>query len=196
MPDIIIAPFSNGDIRDWPPESFQQLIGCLLDAGSQEGLIRLIGAKSQAFRARDIVRPFNAALVRNDCGRPWSEVLDRLRQAKCVIGNNSGIAHLAARMGTPTVCIFGGAHQRTEWRPLGFNVVVLSRAIACAPCHLHRAADCLYGKACLEQISPEVVSQAALRLSDRAGLLSVSKSTPTIKVEALPSDLTQNTAIA
>lgn len=196
MADILIAPFSNGDIRDWPPESFQQLIRCFLEAGSHDGSIRVIGAKSQALRAREIVRPFNADLVRNDCGRPWPEVLDRLGRAKCVVGNNSGIAHLAARMGTPTVCIFGGAHQRTEWRPLGFNVVVLSRAIACAPCHLHRAADCPYGKACLEQIAPEVVSEAALRLIDKAGVLSVSGSIPTIKVAALPSDLTQNTAIA
>lgn len=169
MGDILIAPFSNSDIRDWPPESFQRLIWCLLGAPSHDGFIRVIGAKSQGFRAREIIRPFSAELVRNDCGRPWSEVLERLRQAECVIGNNSGIAHLAARMGTPTVCIFGGAHQRTEWRPLGFNVVVLSRAIACAPCHLHRAADCPYGKACLEQIAPEVVSEAALRLIDRAG---------------------------
>lgn len=196
MADIIIAPFSNGDIRDWPPESFQRLIGYLLEAGFHDGLIRVIGAKTQALRAREVVRPFDANLVRNDCGRPWSEVQKRLQAAKCVVGNNSGVAHLAARMGTPTVCIFGGAHQRTEWRPLGFNVVVLSRAIACAPCHLHRAADCPYGKACLEQIAPELVSEAVLRLMNRAAVLPVNGSMPTIEVAALPSDLTQNTAVA
>jgi len=111
------------------------------------------------------VRPFDSGRVINDCGRiAWDVTMERIRSAACVIGNNSGIAHLAAFAGVPTVCIFGGAHQRLEWRPIGDNVVTLSRAIVCSPCHFHHARDCPYGLACLDQISPETVFGTVARL--------------------------------
>jgi ADP-heptose:LPS heptosyltransferase len=193
MADIVIAPFSNSDIRDWPAGSFQRLIECLQKAHSRDGLIRVIGAGSQTLRAREIVRSFSSDRVRNDCGRPWREVVDLLHSAACVVGNNSGVAHLAARIGRPTVCIFSGAHQRIEWRPLGRNVVVLSRAIACAPCHLHRAADCPFGKACLEQITPETVSEAVLEVIDRQRRIDAAVSGRSSALSVMPS---RNIAVA
>ena len=109
--------------------------------------------------------PFDATRVVNDCGRlTWPDTIDLIRSAACVIGNNSGIAHLAAFEGVPTVCVFGGAHQRLEWRPIGSHVVTLSRAIACSPCHLHHAAACPYGLACLTEIGPDLVCDAVERL--------------------------------
>jgi ADP-heptose:LPS heptosyltransferase len=83
-----------------------------------------------------------------------------------VIGNNSGIAHIAALEGVPTLCIFGGAHQRLEWRPIGAHVLTMSRAIACSPCHFHAAAACPYGLACLHQIDPETVYETVRHILD------------------------------
>ena len=169
MADLIIAPFSNSDIRDWPARHFTRLVE-LLDARHGAGLIRIIGASSQRLRANEIVRGVPADRVVNECGRlAWPEVEARLRDAACVIGNNSGIAHLSAQVGAPTVCIFGGAHQRMEWRPLGFNVALVSQAIGCAPCMLHRAADCPYDLACLTLITPETVCEAAMDIMKRVG---------------------------
>lgn len=168
MADIIIAPFSNSDIRDWQAEHYRDLIRLLLEAPAIAGAVRIIGTRSQCIRAAEIVRPFQSERVINDCGRlSWGEVETLLRTADCVIGNNSGIAHLAAHLGVPTVCVFSGAHQRTEWRPLGFNVALVSRAVGCAPCMLHREADCPYGKSCLDLITPEIVRQAVFVVMDR-----------------------------
>jgi ADP-heptose:LPS heptosyltransferase len=161
MSDIIVAPFSNGDIRDWQPGHFSALIGLLLDRWS--GVIRVIGTRSQTTRAAAIVRPHDATRVVSDCGRlTWDEVISQLRSAVCVIGNNSGVTHMSARLGVPTICVFGGSHQRVEWRPMGFTARTISRAIGCAPCHLHRARDCPYDRACLGQIDPAIVADAAL----------------------------------
>ena len=158
MKAIIVAPFANGDIRDWQPSHFSALIGLLLERW--DGLIRVIGTRSQATRAAGIVRPYDATRVVSLCGHlMWDEVVAEIREAACVIGNNSGVTHLAGWLGVPTVCVFGSSHQRTEWRPLGFSARTLSRAIGCAPCHLHAARDCPYGKACLEQIEPEEVAR-------------------------------------
>jgi ADP-heptose:LPS heptosyltransferase len=165
MPHIVVAPFSNSDIRDWPAPHFRALIALLV--ARWDGAIHVIGAPDQRIRAGEIVRPFDPRRVVNDCGRtPWAETMERIRSAACVVGNNSGIAHLAAFAGVPTLCIFSGAHQRLEWRPIGGNVVTLSRAIVCSPCHLHHAVDCPYGLACLDQIRPETVFEAVERLLD------------------------------
>lgn len=167
MADIVIAPFSNSDIRDWPTQHFAHLINLLVERHGR-GVIRIIGARSQTLRAHEIVREAPANRVVNQCGRlSWPEVEAHLRKAACVIGNNSGIAHVSARLGAPTVCVFGGAHPRAEWRPLGFNVALVSRAIGCAPCLLHRAQDCPYELACLNLIKPETVCAAAFEVMAR-----------------------------
>lgn len=163
MNPIVVAPFANSDIRDWPLDHFQVLIGKLIEARRET--VHVVGAPGQAIRARDLVRRFDPARVVDDCGRlEWTALNAMVRGAACVIGNNSGIAHLAALAGVPTICIFGGAHQRGEWRPLGANVVTLTRSLACSPCGFHDAAACPFGVACLDQISHETVSDVAVRL--------------------------------
>lgn len=167
MRHVVVAPFSNSDIRDWPPAHFRALIARFV--ADWDGLIHVVGAPGQALRAREIVRPFDSGRVVNQCGRgSWGEAVTLIRGAACVVGNNSGIAHLAAFEGVRTVCVFGGAHQRLEWRPIGVNVVTLSRAMACSPCHLHHAADCPFGLTCLEEVAPGLVFETAIRLINQA----------------------------
>ncbi|WP_116090602.1 glycosyltransferase family 9 protein [Sphingomonas crusticola] len=166
MSAIVVSPFSNSDIRDWQPGHFSALIGLLLDRW--DGLIRVIGTRSQATRAAAIVRPYDATRVISLCGHlAWDDVVAEVREAACVIGNNSGVTHLAGWLDVPTVCVFGGSHQRIEWRPVGFSARTVSRAIGCAPCHLHYASDCPYGKACLGQIEPEEVAEAVFSAMDQ-----------------------------
>lgn len=169
MSHVIIAPFANGDIRDWQPDHFSALIGLLTERW--DGVVRVIGSRSQSTRAAAIVRPHNAVRVVSECGRlGWDAVVAAIRSADCVIGNNSGITHLSGRLGVPTVCVFGGSHRRTEWRPTGSSARTISRAIGCAPCHLHRADQCPYDKACLGQIAPQVVADAVLlAIAHRSG---------------------------
>ena len=167
MSEIVIAPFSNGDIRDWQPRHFSELTGLLLHRWP--GDIHLIGTRSQATRVADIVRPHDATRVHSQCGRPWSEVAQLVRNAACVIGNNSGITHLSSWFGVPTVCVFSGSHRREEWHPMAPNAVIISRAIGCAPCHLHRAAQCPYGKACLDEIDAGLVAEAVFAAMEQPG---------------------------
>ena len=167
MSHIVIAPFSNSDIRDWPAGHYGALIGLLLAAW--DGAIHIVGAPNQSIRAREIVRLFDPTRVINHVGRaPWQDTMHLIRSASCVIGNNSGVAHVAAFEDVPTICLFSGAHQRWEWRPIGERVVTVSRAIACAPCYLHHAAHCPNGLACLDQIAPQTVLETILNCIGKA----------------------------
>ena len=52
------------------------------------------------------------------------ELACRLAGARVFIGNDSGIAHLAAAVGTPVVALFGPTDPRV-WAPRGRDVRVL-----------------------------------------------------------------------
>jgi ADP-heptose:LPS heptosyltransferase len=169
--NVVVSPFSNSVIRDWPAAHFTRMIGLLLPKLPSGAMVRVIGTRGQRTGANEIVRQFPADRVVNDCGAiAWDDVLAMLQSAACVIGNNSGIAHLAGMYGVPTVCVFGGSHQRSEWRPLGANVVVLSRVIGCSPCHLDHNMSCPFDKACLREITPEEVTRVVIATMARSAL--------------------------
>ncbi len=161
MSEIFLAPFSNSDIRDWPLPHFAELIELLRDQMPEDVSFRVIGAPGQKLRVHEVVRAHPATRVTNECGRlSWPEVVERLKQAACIVSNNSGVGHLGGHLDVPTVCVFGGSHPRREWRPLGRSVVLVSRVIGCSPCQLDHSSGSPYGKACLREIGPETVAAA------------------------------------
>jgi ADP-heptose:LPS heptosyltransferase len=161
MTGLVIAPFSNSGIRDWPGRHFSTLIGLLLDRLPGTTTIAVIGTASHRLRANEIVRSHPADRVRNLSGRQsWSEMAGLLKSSDAAVVNNSGVAHLAGYLGVPTVSIFAGTHQRREWRALGSSVVLVTRAIGCSPCQLDHGQTSPYDKACLRQIDPETVADA------------------------------------
>ena len=54
------------------------------------------------------------------------EVAEELRRCRLFIGNDSGITHIAAYWGTPTVALFGATDPRV-WGPVGRRVKILEK---------------------------------------------------------------------
>ncbi len=105
----------------------------------------------------------------------WIVLLQRVR---LVIGVDSGLTHLAAALGTPTLALHGATSAAlTGCR--GANVRVLASAFGCAPC-LSRT--CCYrgpgrlwrnrpvAPPCYAELDPARVWAAALELMDAAGV--------------------------
>jgi len=102
---IVIHPFSGSARKNWPLARFQVLAERLAlavewTAGPEEEL-------PGAIRFDDLGR-----LAR------W------MAGARLYIGNDSGVTHLAAALGLPTLALFGPTSPRT-WAPRGENVRVL-----------------------------------------------------------------------
>jgi hypothetical protein len=102
----VIHPFSGGASKNWPLERFRTLakrldIPVCWCAGPQEPL-------PDATRFDDL---YQLAL--------W------LARARLYIGNDSGITHLAAAVGTPVVAVFGPTDPAV-WGPRGERVRVVS----------------------------------------------------------------------
>lgn len=76
--------------------------------------------------------------------------------AALAVCNDSGLAHLAAATGAPTVAIFGSTSS--AWTaPLGRRVRIVQHAPVCAPCFQR---TCRIGYACLGAVTVDAVDAA------------------------------------
>jgi ADP-heptose:LPS heptosyltransferase len=161
---VFIAPFSNSTLRDWPLERYEALIDDL--AQRVPNPIGLLGARShQAQIDRIISRSRHAGRLFALAGTvDWEALPALLGRAALVISNNSGIAHLAAAAGAPTLAIYSGSHTPEEWGPRGPRTRVLTARVPCSPCALDRLDDCTQGHRCMTGITPQVVRDHAMAM--------------------------------
>ena len=105
---VILHPGSGSPAKVWP--RFRDLARSLPEASI------LLGPCETEFDAP------------NACLRNLSlpEVVEELRHCGLFIGNDSGITHIAAYWGTPTIALFGATDPRV-WGPVGRRVRVLER---------------------------------------------------------------------
>ena len=120
-PVLAIGPAANWNGKQWPAERFAEVVQRL--TGSDGALARARIAVLAAGQERDQARPVIEAL-------PAARVLDLvgavdlltaaacLRRCRAFLGNDSGLMHLAAAAGTPTLGLFGPSHTR-RYRPWG-----------------------------------------------------------------------------
>ena len=107
-PDIIIHASSGSPMKNWP--YFTELITRLGEScvplweRSVEASVG--GRTSRRCKHRTLV---NQSLI---------QVSQHLRNCRAYVGNDSGITHLAAYLGVPTVALFGPTDPRT-WGPIG-----------------------------------------------------------------------------
>src|SRR5262249_41894500 len=88
------------------------------------------------------------------------ETAETLAAAGLVVGNDSGLSHIAAAAGTPTLRRFGPTPDR-ELGPLPSNVRVLRRGLECEPCWFHdRFAACNGRIECLRDPTMAAVTRA------------------------------------
>jgi ADP-heptose:LPS heptosyltransferase len=166
---VVVAPFSNAFIKDWPPEYYRQLIELCVERGGVRAIV--VGTSGQRELGNQIIRALPAPAVENRCGTmSWLELGALIDGSAAVVGNDSGVAHLAATRGARTICIFGGSKSVFEWMARGPRVVVLQKRTSCSPCAIHHHSLCPYQKRCLSEISPEqVFSELANYLDPRTG---------------------------
>ena len=119
---IAIHPGSGGARKCWPIEKFAAVIEHLWQQGWP--VLVLIGPADAAqlhYLQRHLHAPELLTLAVN---APLIEVARRLQGCRCYLGNDSGVTHLAALLGLPTVALFGPSDPAT-WHPVGRLVSVL-----------------------------------------------------------------------
>ena len=90
--------------------------------------------------------------------RDLREVISLLKRTRCFVGNDSGLTHLAAYLGVPTIALFGPSSP-SRWAPVGNHVTLLRGAVDCRPCFETSSRNCEDPR-CLTGISTEMVLEA------------------------------------
>jgi ADP-heptose:LPS heptosyltransferase len=126
--------------------------------------ITVVGS-SQDLHTRDGVALRFGAHIRNLAGRlSLRETAECLAAAGLVIANDSGLGHLAAALGTPTILLFGPTPDQTLG-PMPSHVTILRSALPCQPCWWEqRFRQCGGSVDCLRNLSVDQVEQTARRL--------------------------------
>ncbi len=119
---VVVHPGSGGEWKRWPASLFARLIRRLGKRGARAVLLK--GPADD--RACESVLSSLAG-----CSRPVVAAFESLEsvaaliaRADAFIGSDSGLTHLAAAVGVPTVALFGPTDPAV-WKPLGKAVTVL-----------------------------------------------------------------------
>jgi ADP-heptose:LPS heptosyltransferase len=130
---VLVHAGSGSPKKNWPVARYARLLSWLAEHPRLQPML-LQGPNDEA-RIDEIWRRFPPArpfvLAR---GLGLIELASLLRQCSMMIGNDSGVTHLAALLGVSTVAIFGPSNPE-QWAPMGKRVHVLYRPTECAPCH-------------------------------------------------------------
>ncbi|HLH61449.1 MAG TPA: glycosyltransferase family 9 protein [Ktedonobacteraceae bacterium] len=122
---VAIHPGSGGAAKCWPVQSFVEVIERLWQ---QDRPVLLLAGPADERRLESILELIAPApepeLLRVLANRPLLEVASYLQACRCYLGNDSGITHLAALLGVPTIALFGPSDPGI-WRPVGPIVKVI-----------------------------------------------------------------------
>jgi ADP-heptose:LPS heptosyltransferase len=158
----VFAIGAGDPIRVWPIERYAELGNALV---IEHGLdIIVLGGAAEAEDAARLVSALPKDAARSVIGMPIVDLPGLLAAAALCVCNGSGISHLAAGLGVPTVTILGGTTRMEVWRPEGPRAVAVGGKTPCQPCGLRRSEDCEWDVACLKIIRPALVLAACEKL--------------------------------
>jgi len=124
---VAIHPGSGGANKCWPAHHFAAIIEWLWNLTAQGYPVLLLSGPADQESINDVLRrlaPREPAMLERMINEPLLAVASQLQQCRCYLGNDSGITHLAALLGIPTIALFGPSDPAT-WRPVGPEVVVI-----------------------------------------------------------------------
>ncbi len=153
-PVVALAPGAVGPAKRWTSTGYAALARALLADGLA---VWVLGGPSEKSLAAEIV---GDSAARDLTGNDLRDATIALASASVAVSNDSGLMHVAAALGTPTIAIFGPTSP-WHWAPLNplAATVVTKSKLACQPCH--RPVCRLGHHRCMQEISAEEVIAAA-----------------------------------
>lgn len=154
---VVAAVGTEGESKRYPVEAWVEALRMV----SESATVICVGTAGERALTRQIVAVVGKGVLDWSGSTNLVELATLLKRAAAFAGADSGAAHLAAMVGTPTVVIFGPGNPQ-EVRPLGAEVTVLREPLWCSPCGRARCPRRDYPRECLDLIAPAAVGQAIL----------------------------------
>jgi lipopolysaccharide heptosyltransferase II len=150
------APGAVGPSKRWPAGSYAEAARRLVAEGFS---VWVVGGPGETALAAEIAA--GSERVRDLTGADLRNAILALAAADVAVSNDSGLLHVAAALGTPSIGIFGPTSP-WHWAPLNplAAVIETQTKVDCRPCH---KPTCRFGHhRCMREIPPERVVAAAL----------------------------------
>jgi heptosyltransferase-2 len=155
-PVVALAPGAVGPSKRWPGTSYADLARRLIAEGFA---VWVLGGPDEKQLAAEII---GATAARDLTANNLRDAILALASASVAVSNDSGLVHVAAALGTPTIGIFGPTSP-WHWAPLNplAATIETTSTVSCRPCH---KPTCRYGHhRCMQEIAPDQVFLATQR---------------------------------
>ncbi len=158
-PMVVVFPGASTAEKRWGASRFRSVaewcLGCRLQ-------VVLIGGKGDRAESEQIASGLD---IVNLAGRTslvqTAAIIDK---AAVIVSGDSGVLHIAAGLGRPTVALFGSSSV-DKWAPRGPRHVVLKQELPCSPCaRFGYTPSCAYSVRCMSDIAVTDVTHAIAKL--------------------------------
>ncbi len=170
VPDLhsafaLIHPAAAFATKQWSVANFARVVEFL----AEKGLAAVaIAARHERAVLADLATASGVPVVMFD-DLTLPEITALASRAKLFVGNDSGIAHIAAAVNTPSVVIFGSSN-RDHWRPWTDSPYeIVFQEFACQPCPGYECKE--FGEPrCILSVTVDQVTSAIERVRIAAGV--------------------------
>ena len=149
---VAMHPGSGSRQKCWPVDRYVELILWLKKEMDAQILLISGQADTGIVEALRVEVRDNIILV-DQLSLPILAAI--IKRSNLFVGNDSGITHVAAALGIPTITIFGPTDPGI-WGPRGGRVKILYKKSPCSPCSFDTRRNC-FSQICLEGVTSEDV---------------------------------------
>jgi ADP-heptose:LPS heptosyltransferase len=155
----VVHPAAAFSTKQWATENFGRVIAEL--TAQPLPTIVITGPKETALVSQ--LQSMSAAPLTAFTNLTLPEVSALLARARLFVGNDSGIAHIAAAVQTPSVVIFGSSN-RAHWGPWATKPAeMVFDELDCQPCHGYYC-EKFEQPECIKGVAVERVTAAIQRI--------------------------------
>ncbi len=156
---VAMAPGSRWPMKRWASENYVELARRI--ARRDDCGVVLLGDRADRETCGRVASALGRRVVDLTGQAGIIESAAAIRHSTALIGNDSGLMHLAEAVGTPVVALFGPTVQEFGYYPSLPASKAIERDISCRPCSRNGSRPCWKGtQECLRDIPVEPVEEA------------------------------------
>lgn len=158
---VAVAPGSKMAAKKWPMERFIATGRALLSKYVDVRLL-IFGGDEDVPLGIEMIESLGDKVITLAGQLSVLESAEGLRRCHAYVGNDTGVMHLAAAVGTPCIAIFSARDHPGRWEPIGDKHVVLRKDPPCAGCLLDVCTT--NAMKCLTDITVDAVFSAVVQV--------------------------------
>lgn len=135
---LALHPGSGSERKNWPEPKWAELLRHLV--ASTKINVLLVGGEAEGERLRRLAAALPTGRVIVAQSLPLIELASQLQSCAAFVGHDSGITHLAAALGLPTLALWADSVEEI-WRPQGAYVTIIKDVSGLHTLSVQKVAD-------------------------------------------------------